>query len=105
MSQKSGLHPLSRKHNFGMSPPPSRFRVKNEKKNFIKRIQATSKNNKGTCHSKTQKNHDKIVRKMTNKKYRKNQITTINIFTFTFFIWKNLYFVRKHSLEDPILYH
>ena len=36
MSQKSGLHPLSRKHNIGMSPRPSRFRVKNEKKTSSK---------------------------------------------------------------------
>ena len=50
------------------------------------------------------KNIEVKERKMKNKKYKKSHTTT-DMFSVTFSIWKNLYFVQKHSLEKPSLYH
>ena len=37
-------------------------------------------------------------RKIQNEKYKKNQTTTVRFFTFTFCLWKSIYFVHKGSL-------
>ena len=42
---------------------------------------------------------------MKNEKYKKSLTTTIKLFTFTFCIWKRIYFARKHSLGKCNLYY
>ena len=42
-------------------------------------------------------------RKIQNEKYKKNQTTTVRFFTFTFCLWKSIYFVHKGSLGTHII--
>ena len=39
------------------------------------------------------------MRRKKNEEYRESQVTTINIFDFTFYL---LYFARKHSLKKVV---
>ena len=49
----------------------------------------------------------KDIKKNNNKskKYKRNETTAINVFTFTFCIWRTLQFIRKGSLGKGSLNH